>query len=228
MKDSVDEKLAVALFDVPVPPGLAERLLAGLAAEPNRPVEELPVAKDPLAVSRSSSFVPRFSGRRWFLAGSGLAAVAAGLLIAVWLGLDRGEGLSEQFVLDEAIRSLDAGVGQPGRLLAEQPGPGDYPFSLAVVQVRGAKWRPLRGDSFLGRRGVVYDLPGPAGTSAALYVVGSGTSAGFADAPALHPFTTAGCCASAWQQNGLLYVLVVQGDPATYRAFLNRPHGPVA
>ena len=80
----------------------------------------------------------------------------------------------------------------------------------------------------MGHRGVVYDLPGPAGTNAVLYVVDAGALEGFGEAPALNPFTTAGCCASAWQEGGLLYVLVVQGDPATYRAYLNLPHGPVA
>ena len=81
---------------------------------------------------------------------------------------------------------------------------------------------------FEGRRGVVYDLPGPAGTSAALYVIDAEAAEGFDEAPALRPFTTAGCCASSWQEGGLLYVLVVQGDPATYRAYLNLPRVPVA
>jgi len=94
------------------------------------------------------------------------------------------------------------------------------------LQVRGTRWRPLQG--FLGRRGVVYDLPGPAGTSAALYVVDTEGVEGIDPTPALRPFTTAGCCASSWQEGRLLYVLVVQGDPATYRAYLNLPHGPVA
>ena len=140
----------------------------------------------------------------------------------------RARDLSEQFVLDEAIRSFDMGVDQPGPLLAEKPAPADYPFSHAVLQVRGTRWRPL--EAFLGRRGVVYDLPGPAGTTAALYVVDAEAVDGFGTAPALHPFTTAGCCASSWQEGGLLYVLVVQGDPATYRAYLNLPvhSGPVA
>ncbi len=161
MKDSVDEKLAVTMYDVPVPPGLAERLLARLAAEQNRPVEELPATKDQLAVSRSAPFVPRLSGR-WFLVGSGLAALAVGLLLAVWLGMNQGEGLSEQFVLDEAIRSLDVRVGQPGHLLAEHPGPGAYPFSLAVVQVRVRQVASLEGGFVFGasRRGLRPARPG--------------------------------------------------------------------
>ena len=178
--------------------------------------EEFGAKNENVPVLRSSWFVPSLS----------LAATAAVLLIAVWLGMHRSEGISESFVLDEAIRSFDVGVDEPGPLLAEKPAPAGYPFSPAVLQLRGTRWRPL--EAFLGRRGVVYDLPGPAGTTASLYVVDAEGLDGFGTAPALYPYTTAGCCASSWQEGGMLYVLVVQGDPATYRAYLNVPHGPVA
>ncbi len=210
MKDNFDEKLTAALHDVPVPEGLADRLLERLKTKNSgRSTRTVPVR-------RSSRFVPTLS----------LAATAAVLLIAVWLGMPRGEGISESFVLDEAIRSFDVGVDEPGPLLAEKPAPAGYPFSTAVLQLRGTRWRPL--EAFLGRRGVVYDLPGPAGTTASLYVVDAEGLDGFGTAPALHPYTTAGCCASSWQEGGMLYVLVVQGDPATFRAYPNIPHGPVA
>ncbi len=57
--------------------------------------------------------------RRWLLVGGGLLAVAAGLLIAVWLGPRSETRLSEQIVLDEAIQSFDAGSKDSGRLLSE-------------------------------------------------------------------------------------------------------------
>jgi len=150
------------------------------------------------------------------------------LLLALWVGAGSGNTLSEAFVLDEAMRSFDMRADQVGHSLAERPAPIDYPFSFAVLPVRGVRWRPVAGGGFLGHNGIVYDLPGPAATRAVLYVVDAGTSAGFSAVPARHPFTTGGYCASAWRENGLLYVLVVQGAPATYRAFLNLPHGPVA
>lgn len=157
-----------------------------------------------------------------------MLTVAAGLLLAAWLVLPSKEALSEAFVLDEAIRSFDPGANPTGQLLAKQPAPADYPFSFAVAAVRGVRWRPLTGGGFSGHNGVVYHLPGPAGARGILYVMDAGLAKEFSALPARRPFTTGGCCASAWQENGLLYVLVVQGDPATYRAFLNLPHGPVA
>jgi hypothetical protein len=223
MRDSVDERLAAALHDVPVPEGLAERLLARLAAAEN----ELRTTKPRPVVAPQTTPRIATTGRGFLLSG-GLLATAAVLFIAIWLGMHKSEGLSEQFVLDEAIRSFDLGVDQPGPLLSEKPAPADYPFSVAVLRVRGTRWRALEGVLFGGHRGVVYDLPGPAGASAALYVVDAEAVDGFGTEPALHPFTTAGCCASSWQEGGLLYVLVVQGDPATFRAYLNLPQGPVA
>jgi hypothetical protein len=217
MKDAVDEKLAAALHDVSVPEGLAERLLERLRSEEPR-------AKD--IKPRPAVTVRTATTGRGFVFSAGVVATAACLLIAVWLGTRQGERLSEQLVLDEAIRSFDVGVDQPGPSLAEKPAPTAYPFSRAVLPVRGARWRPL--EAFLGRRGLVYDLPGRAGTSAALYVVEAEGIEGFDTVPAMRPFTTAGCCASSWREGGLLYVLVVQGDTATYRAYLNLPHGPMA
>ena len=227
MRDSIDEKLSAVFRNVPVPEGLAPRLLDRLGNE------ELGTKNEEFTVLRSSFLRPRFArfliprlSRRRLIVGGGLLATAAGLLVAVWLGTQKGEYLTEPFVLDEAIQLFDLGGEQPGQLLAEKPAPPDYPFSLAVLQVRGTRWRAFKG--FLGQHGVVYDLPGPAGTCAALYVVDAKEVEGFGGAPTLHPFTTAGCCASAWQEGELLYVLVVQGDPATYRAYLNLPQGPVA
>jgi hypothetical protein len=216
MRDLVDEKLAAALHDVPVPEGLGQRLLERL----DKGELALPDMKPRPAGSHRIAA----RGRGFILAG-GLTAAAA-MLVAVWLGAHRGEALSPQFMLDEAIRSFDVVIDQQGALLGEKPAPADYPFSQSVLQLRGTRWRSL--EAFVGRSGVVYDLPGPAGAGAALYVIEADTTEEFDELPAVYPFTTAGCCASAWREGGLVYVLVVQGDPATYRAYLNLPRGPMA
>ncbi len=220
MRDAIDQKLTAAMYDVPVPEGLGDRLLARLS-ESNKQnqvsPEILPTHTSLLATSLS---------RRWLLAGSAFLAIAASLLVAVWLGTQTRENLTEQFILAEAIRLSNQGDGQSSSLLTDSNNPSDYPFSNAVVQMRGVRWHPLQ--DFLGRRGVVYDLPGPGGTSASLYVVESDGTEELGQTPALRPFTTAGCCASSWREGHMLYVLVVQGDTSAYRAYLNLMHGPVA
>jgi len=140
--------------------------------------------------------------------------------------MPRDERFSEQYALDKAIQSFEAEVEQTGRLVAKNPPPEEYPLSRWVVRVREASWRHV--DDFLGCRGVVYDLPGPAGARASLYVVAREDIGDLDTSPTLHPFTTAGCCAAAWQEDGLLYVLVVQGDPSIYGGYLNLPRSPVA
>lgn len=222
MDNRVDDRLAAAFRDVPIPPGLAQRLLDRLAVERN--TEQI-APDDILQLTYSTHLSSRFS-RRWLLVGGGLLTVAASLLIAVWLGAGQTDGLSEQFVLDEAIRAFDVVIAPRGQLVSERLPPAGYPFSSAVLQARGTSWRPL--DEFLGRRGVVYELLGRAGARAALYVVAADDTPWCGDAPAVRPFTTGGYCASAWQEGGLLYVLVVQGDPATYNGYLNLPSEPVA
>jgi len=220
MRDAVDQKLIAAMYDVPVPEGLAERVLARLSEadrQRNASLEALSARPSLLATSLS---------RRWLLAGGVFLAVAASLLVAVWFGTQTQENLTEQFILAEAIRLSNQGDGQPSTLLTESNGPSDYPFSSDVVELRGVRWRPV--DGFLGRRGVVYDLPGPAGMVASLYVVESDGNEEVGQAPAIRPFTTAGCCASSWRDGRMLYVLVVQGDASVYRAYLNLVHVPVA
>ena len=202
MRDSIDACLTQAFRDVPVPDGLVERLLAGLAVKQ-----------------------PRRS-RRWLLVGGGLLAVAASLLVALWLNMPGEERFSEQWALDEAIQSFCTGLQGPEYSLAKRPAPAEYPLSQWVIRVHGASWRHL--DGFLGGCGVVYDLPGPPGTRAALYVVARKGIDELDTAPTLRPFTTANCYASTWQEGGLLYVLVVQGDSSTYNRYLNLPRSPVA
>jgi hypothetical protein len=203
MRDSIDACLTQTFRDVPVPEGLAERLLTGLVLKQ-----------------------PRRS-RRWLLVAGGLVTAAASLLLALWLNMPGEERFSEDVAIGEAIQLFDAGFQGPGLLLAKRPAPVEYPFSQWVLRVHGANWRHL--DGFQGCSGVVFDLPGPAGTHAALYVVAREGIEDLSTVPKWHPSsTTAGCCASAWQENGLLYVLVVKGDPSTYEGYLNLPRSPVA
>ena len=226
MTDSIDERISDALHAVSVPVGLSTRILERLAQE-DLAVSAAQVAATEEGLTALPNLRSERFSRRWILAGTGgLLAAAAMLFVVVWLGMNRGERLSEQFVLDEAIRSFNASVERSGYPVADKAGPDEYPFSQAVLPIRGTTWRHL--DGFLGHRGVVYDLPGPANTSAALYVIEDATVEEVGATPALRPFTTAGCCASAWREGRLLYVLVVQGDPATYRAYLKLPNEPVA
>jgi hypothetical protein len=229
MRDTFDTSLAAAFQDVPVPEGLMGRILARLEADRNVKSDNPTLIETPSFSSPAEApcLAPskRKISRRWLFVGGGILAAAAALLMAVWLGGHKEESITGQMAIDEAIRAFEAAPEGAGSLLAEKAAPVSFPLSQLVAQVRGTRWRQV--EDFLGRKVVVYDLPGPGGARATLYVVAREIE-GLRTSPSLHPFTTAGCCASAWQEDGLLYVLVVQGDPSTYGGFLNLPRSPLA
>jgi hypothetical protein len=231
MGDAVDACLTKAFRDVAVPDGLAERLLAGLAvdspaggADGNTCLTARQTGMSAPLLGREE-FLPH--RRRWLLLVGGLVAAAATIVLAVWLGSHGADSVSGESAGDEAIRLFNNDAGQAGSLLAGGAAAG-YPFSSYVRSLAGTKWRQL--NDFLGYSGVVYNLPGPPGAHAALYVVAcDDVQQGIEQSPASprNVFTTAGCCASAWQEGGLLYVLVVEGDPSNYERYLNLPSSPV-
>ena len=126
MRDAVDACLTKAFRDVAVPEGLAERLLAGLAVDGGADISvggaDIPVCRKGHSAFGRQECLPHRS-RRWLFLAGGLAAAAATILLAVWLGGQGNPSISQQDALDEAIKSFDAGFKQPGVSLAKQSAP---------------------------------------------------------------------------------------------------------
>lgn len=225
MRDALDACLTRTFRDVAVPEGLAERLLAGLAVDSPDGGADLPVCRTHRSLSGRQECLPHY--RRWLLLAGGLAAAAAAIILAVWLGGRGGESISEESARNEAIRLFDADAGQPGSALPAANATTDYPISSYVRSFPAPTWRHVR--DFLGCSGVVYNLSVQPGARAALYVVACDNAAGLDPSPAKDGFRSASsrCCASAWQENGLLYVLVVEGEQSNYQQYLNPPSSPV-
>ena len=102
--------------------------------------------------------------------------------------------------------------------------PGDFPISPDIARFTKVRWRKV--ESFLEGGAVAYDLPSRGGR-ATLYVTNC-TIAGLPPfPPPLPSLSTGGNSAAAWQSDGLLYVLVVQGDAQTYADYLDHSHGPL-
>jgi hypothetical protein len=220
----LDGVIRGAFGEVPVPEGLAQRLLGRLAEA--RDAASPAADADPPTVLIGRSVPIRRSARprlmRWAVGLAG--AVAAALVVAVLLR-NHPPPLTPSAVLEEATRLFAAEpLPKPGFLLANVPAPPDYPLGRDVLEVPGTCWRWVEG--FLGGRAVAYDLPGPRGSRATLYVTGRIVD----QLPSLPPDVprsmTAGCAAAAWQQEGVLYVLVVS-DARAYRSFLDLSRGPL-
>jgi hypothetical protein len=227
---SVDGKLSLAFRDVPVPEGLAQRIIDRLAAAraeqaAKTVLEDAPedAATTPVAQVPAR---PTHASRRRLLAAAGLLSTTAVLLLAVLLYLNTRNTLDEPTVLRDAVNFFSNEVAQPGHLLSDRRPPDDYRISRDVRRVAGTRWREISG--FLGCKGVAYDLPGPGdAVKATLYVVKlSVKDLKNTAPPPLPKQDTGGYCSAAWRDGKLLYVLVVRGNKRDYDDCL-APLGPV-
>jgi hypothetical protein len=232
--EHLDGKIAAAFQDVSIPPGLIQRVLDRLSpAQKEIPASSQSNVKpdqptnmdDPDKATSSPLQGKRNVSRRRLLVAGGLLSTAMLLFIALWLNFHNAKSYSEQTIIDEAIRFFEADTAHGRTLLTEKSPPKVYPFSRAVFFSTDVYWRGIH--DFLGRSGIAYDLPGHNGRRATLYVIKQSVE-GLGNEPQYHPFTTGGFSASAWQEGGLLFVLVVQGEPNTYQNYLNLPRSPVA
>jgi hypothetical protein len=231
-----DRAVAEAFGRVPVPVGLADRVLARLSAADMPTAGGMASSSSPCLVgampTASVGMAPSPGHRTWrrrtWLVAAGALAVAASVLVAVLLSSSRSSRFSVEDVLDQAIAffNRDARVG--GTPLGVEPlPPASYPLSRALptrnCQVR---WRWV--DGLVESRGVAYDMVGPGGVSATLYVVPL-SLVGVGDAPPGGPMhATGGRSAAMWQEGDRLYVLVVEGESREYERFFQEiATGPV-
>lgn len=226
----VDAELAVAFQDVPVPEGLAQRIIDRLTAA--RAEQAATTIVDQASEAPATPLVaqlaarPTRSSRRRLLAAAGLFTTGAAVLVAALIYLNTRNIYDEPTVLRDAVGFFTNEGAQPGHLLSDRDPPEDYPISRDVRRLPGTRWREISG--FLGCKGVAYDLPGPGDTvRATLYVVKlSVKDLNNAAPPALPKQDTGGYCSAAWRDGKLLYVLVVRGNKRDYDDCL-APLGPV-
>lgn len=220
-----DHSVAGAFSAVPVPAGLADRLLAAIAEQ------QAQAQQAELEFSPATTPVERPTRRRWLqITGGALASLAAGGGFLWWRQSSAQPDLSLEDVLERTLafhQSADAYVGDAVPV-SRSVAPAEYPMSRLLVGLRNAvRWRPLDG-RFLGRAGVAYELAAPGEPSATLYVLASDGRLGAPGIPALpdqplNPNTTGGFTLAGWREADRIQLLVVEGDAARYRSFLTHP-----
>ncbi|MHB8900050.1 MAG: hypothetical protein ACYC6Y_14980 [Thermoguttaceae bacterium] len=208
-----DARLVEAMRDVPVPPGLAEHILQA--------VED---RSRPAAVVAQAGLPVR--GRRRLLwaavaVGTGVAAAVMAILLGGSPGIDpdRLRTLAfERFVAEE-----ENGPAVPKA--ATQSFPERFPYSPELFPVPGTRWRHVA--HFDGAEAVTYEIPLGNGQKASLYVVRCRSKALPTSVPRVpQQMQTRGLALSAWQGDGVAYVLVVEGGEPAYRALVKaRSHG---
>jgi len=223
-----DTQLQAAFTDVPVPAGLADRLLAAASAPSaddqtssapgSQPLAE---ATDELTVEPAVAF-PRESrwSRRAILS---LAACAAALLLmagplAYWQWNDR---LTTEFVVDSA-RTWAAQIDLAGWNESTPPA-ADYPLD-PVLALYNVTWQ--RTDLLSDSEAVVYrGTLAPDHTTALLFVIRTRQGRALRPLPPTQPdSSTGGLCIGVWKSQGCLYVLVVRGSQRAYLRALRQAY----
>lgn len=223
--EQFDARVAEAVHDVPVPPGLAERLAAALRAD----AELAPAAAEATAAERGGpGKVGTVPGRRsWLMAtAAGAAVAAAAAVAAVWFWPRSPELVSGEDLVHAARAFHQRGDGDAAAWQWGPP-PRDYPMGNQMAVAGGVPWRYLPGQVY-GRRGIGYRLAAPRQARATLLVIdrrGPVTApqlAALPTTPLQNVLTTGGCTTAVWVEGPRVYVLVVDGDLRTFRSLVRQ------
>jgi hypothetical protein len=236
---SFETQLAAALHNVPVPEGLGERLTARLqqTAAPAAQNGEAPLLSTVAAaasaetISASSTPAeaqpvhlapPRPMSRRRLLVAAG--SLAAGLLVmaGAWRLINSSDdSQADPAALAGAWGARLTAVWQPSKSL-----PAGFALPQTILAAPTG-WQAI-GKKVVGPSGVAINLSQPGAVRAVLYVVRMTLPQLPAAPPGSPQSATGGRTVAAWQNAGLVYVLVVEGDERVYRRFINTTAAPLA
>jgi hypothetical protein len=226
-----DAAIGRAVREVPVPEGLADRLLVRLAEA--RQVEATEVLANTALAETALATTGRRFDRRSVVFGAAAFVAAAAILLAFLLNLrPRAYPLAE--IQSQAIAQFQTDLEQKplGRLVSLSPPSEAFPMSRDVVANSGMRWRNVPG--LLGGKAIAYDLTLPDGTRATLYVVRP--RLGIPPLSSTPPSTptpmtqrrSLAVWKSATPSGNVLYVLAVDGGTSSYRGLLRLARMPVA
>ena len=155
------------------------------------------------------------------MVGSSLLAVAAGLLIAAYLGGFWPQA-GELPLVDLADKWQGELAVHPAAWRSMAQAPAAFPLPTSILAT-AQSWQPINTV-----RGVAYKLVHSKGAEAILYAVRLRRS-GLPLAPLANPqSTTGGRAVGYWQSGAVIYVLVVPGDERSYRRFISGGTTPLA
>jgi hypothetical protein len=214
-----DQSVAAAMHDLPVPAGLAERLLAKLSAAGLDEIDVEEAANEKVALATP----PRPISRRVALGG----VLATSLLVLIALAIQFRPEPSRRITAEELssfATQWSADVNNPAgswqKLKAGETVKGFVP-PTAVLQP-AKSWQSLK--TTLGETAVAYDVSPRLGRRAVLFVVRTKHVYPVQSLPYSHLTNMSGSVsAAAWQSKGFLYVLVIDKEGQRLDDFLEKP-----
>ena len=208
-----DARCAEAMQQIPVPAGLAARLLSRLAEKPG-------AERQLQVLSRS---LPAWKKRTVF----SVLGAAAMLFVAItisWLQArspltaENWRESAERWY--EQVRQLDASHWHSLASL-----PAGYPVSQQVL-ARPRSW--VHFANSVDPSAVAYDCTPPGSREDVTLLVFQGEILGLGAEPPQNPYFTQGRSMAAWQSGGLVYMLVVEGGDQRYRSLIDSSPAPLA
>jgi hypothetical protein len=218
-----DRVVHTAMHDVPIPAGLAERLLVSLPeSEPADFLSTAPAsASEAVNLPLRPAASTRFGRRAWAAAVVGAAAIVA-LAIGFWRNgpTDSGPVSAEDLAGMVTAWENDPTLASGGtwKKLSGQSLPS-YPIEPSDLQVTATRAiGPVQRDGLLL---VVYDLAAPGGKTARLYVARTNRTFDVPTTPQSFLRSLTGSLRGiAWQRDQHLYVVVVDSPDSDLREFV--------
>jgi hypothetical protein len=217
----INRRIAATTREVPVPAGLAGRILASLqmTSENGPPVEVAPANvgdERPTPAPPDTSKRRRIGRRGWSIVAAAACLVAA-FSIAFW---PRPSELTRQQLLNDSSEWARQLWNGPTHWTALGAGERELPkYPLPVVLAASATyWADAGG--MVDLNAVAYDLSSGGGPRAVLFVIREDEIDADATPPNSPQSSTGGLMIGCWQSQGLVYVLVVEGDERTYKSLL--------
>jgi hypothetical protein len=224
-----DRVVRNAMHDVPIPAGLAERLLASL---PEGDSANLVSAAPAIASENEVVSLPprpaataQFGRRAWAVAVVGAAAVVV-LTFVLWpKGPTDGGQVSAEDLAGRVVGwENDPALVASGtwKTLPAGQSLSSHPINPSDVRVEATRSiGPVRRNN--GLLLVVYDLAGPGGKTARLYVARTNSTFGVPGSPSsLLQGLTGQRRGIAWQRDEYLYVVVVDSPGASPEEFVRQ------
>lgn len=209
--ERVDRAVAGAMQEVPVPSGLADRILAGIRADSLAFPTLSNIEPDPVVLGDAGT---RRRSRRFVL--SAALAMAASVLVALVLWGTR-ERLDEGDLRAQAKAFY--GNDDHSAPFSDKAWPVTPPVASQTVM----GWREV---TFLSRGGAAFELsrgsPGRRRVKGTLYVVPLSAFWGprLSGLPtSRQPSGTSGMTVAVWTDNKDVYVMIVEGDQAAFESF---------
>lgn len=217
----LDSTIQAAVQRVPIPAGLADRLLAAVTAEAQppsepqalgAPIEAAVTLENGTSTSDAAVSAKRSLPRRYWLlyAGATLAATAVAVLLLIQVLKPESDPLTKDVVSDEVVQWKAFVELHPW---AKGPIPRDG-LSAQLPHLQAVRWQALPATNW--QKVVCYDMTPPGRQDVLLFVATTSRNISQLPSRLTRVRDTLGLSVGVWQERGRVYALAVEGNSSRF------------